>query len=71
MFGSITDIRLRLARLSVDDATGIDTQVQDKLYLGLRSAVESGAEIGHEAKNFEIGVAFDSCQSSVIARIKL
>ena len=60
MLGSIAYVGLRLARLSVDDATGIDTHVQDKLYLGLRSAVESGAEICHEAKNFEIGVAFDS-----------
>lgn len=59
LFGGVANVGLGLARLSVDDARGINTQAQDHLDLGLGSAVKASAELSEETQNLRVWVAFD------------
>jgi hypothetical protein len=59
--GSVANIRLGLAWLRVDDAGGVDADLENRLNFVLRSAIEAEAELGHETQNLWIRVALDGC----------
>ena len=59
-FGSIANIGLGLARLSIDDAGRIDSQLQHLFDFRLGGTVEAGAKLGKQAENLVVRVTFDS-----------
>lgn len=60
--GNVANIRVRLARLGVDDALRADSQTQDLLDLRLGRTVKAGAEAGQEAQKLSVRVALDSVE---------
>ena len=61
--GSIADVRLGLAGLRVDDAGGVDADLENRLDLVFGSAVEAESELGHEAQDLGVWVTLDRCSS--------
>lgn len=59
----VTDVRVGLARLGVDDAVRAKSQGKDLLDLGLGGAIEAGTKLGEELDDLGVGVALDGCTS--------
>ena len=65
LFGGVANVRAGLARLRVNDASRVNAQVEHLIDLGLRGAIEAGAERGEQAEDLRVGVALDGYTSSI------
>ena len=59
--GSVAQVGLGLAGLRVDDAAGINARLKGEIDLRLGGTVETISKLGHEAQDFRIRIAFNSC----------
>ena len=59
MFCGITNIRLGLAWLSVDNTDRLDSYLENLLNLGLGGTIKSSAKFSKEADDLRVWVAFD------------
>ena len=59
MLSSMTDVRLGLARLGIDDARRVYAELQDLVDLCLRGTVKARSECGEQTKNLWVRVALD------------
>jgi len=58
----VSDIRVSLAGLGVDDAVGAKSCGQDLLNLGLGGTIEAGSELRQKLDDLRIGVALDGIE---------
>jgi hypothetical protein len=56
---SITNVRVSLARLSIDNATGFNVHLKDLFDFGLGGAVKASAELRQKANNLGVRIALD------------
>ena len=56
---SITNVRVGLARLSIDNATGFNVHLKDLFDFGLGGAVKASAELRQKANDLGVRIALD------------
>jgi hypothetical protein len=56
---SITNVRVGLARLSINNATGLNVHLEDLFDFGLGGAVKASAELRQKANDLGVRVALD------------
>jgi hypothetical protein len=61
----VTNIRVRLAGLGVDDALGLDTHRKSQLNLRLGGAIKASAKCREKLDDLAVGVALDGCKLMV------
>jgi hypothetical protein len=56
---SITNVRVGLARLSIDNATGFNVHLEDLFDFGLGGAVKASTELRQKANDLRVRIALD------------